>query len=174
MFDQQNTHNLITEITSQGMQRIDAIEARLNGEVVPEIQRRQQHDSVALEQSVWQGVASRPGYEALADQETWERLKSFITEKVNASPKDQEGRPTFDPQFDVDSMAQMYDAMTGAELRATLAALKATRTAEDKQSTAMAGGETAARAARPPQKQPSPLTPEQEAMDFRDPTMATG
>jgi len=71
-------------------------------------------------------------------------------------------------------MTQMYDAMTGAETRAALLALKAAQAAADKNATALAAGETAARAGTPPIAQPSALTPEQEAMDFTDPSMATG
>ena len=174
MFDEQNRHNLITTIAADGARRLAALEARLDGEVAPDIERRQQQDVVFWEQSVQQGVAAKPGYEALAKPEEWERLKLFISEKVNASPRDAEGKPTFDPQFDADSMAQMFDAMTGSEMRATLAALKLNQEKADKQTTTMAGGETAAKAGTPPQKQPSKMTPEQEAMDFRDPTMATG
>ncbi len=153
---------------------MNALEAKISGEVVPDIEQRQQQDVVFWEQNVQQGVAAKPGYEALAKPEEWERLKLFISEKVNASPKTAEGKPTFDPQFDVDSMAQMFDAMTGAEMRATLMALKATQEKADKQTATMAGGETAAKAGTPPIKQPSKMTPEQEAMDFHDPTMATG
>lgn len=174
MYDQQNNHNLITAIATDGARRLDALESRLSGEVVPDLQRRQQQDAVSMDQTVQQNVATRPGYEALANPEEWNRLKLFISEKVNASPRDYEGRPTFDPMFDGDSMAQMYDALTGADTRAMLVALKAKQAEADKLTTAMAGGETAAKAGTPPIKQPSKMTPEQEAMDFRDPSMATG
>jgi len=174
LFDHQNIHNLVGTLAQQGNQRIDALEARLVGEVVPDVQRRQQQDSLLLHQNVQQTVATKPGYEALAQPDEWQRLQTFIGEKVNASPRDHEGKPTFNPWFDADTMAQMYDAMTGAETRAALFALKAAQAAADKNTTALAGGETAARAGGPPIAQPSPLTPEQEAMDFTDPSMATG
>lgn len=177
MFDEQNRMNLISTLTAQAVQRMDAIENDLRGGaayIVPDIQRRQQQDAVLVDQSVHQNVAARPGYEALVDPEEWNRLKLFISEKVNASPRDTEGRPTFDPMFDGDSMAQMYDAMTGADMRAALVAAKTAQAEADKLTTTMAGGETAARAGTPPLKQPSKKTPEEEAMDFGDPSMATG
>lgn len=174
MFDQQNTHNLITTVVAEGQAAINQLREQLQGDVVPDLERRQQQDVAYLAQQVQRGVSTRPGYEALENPDEWNRLQTFIAEKVNASPRDAEGRPTFDPQYNEDSMAQMYDAMTGAETRAALLALKARLEGADKETMSKTGGETSARAGTPPQKQPSPLTPEQEAMDFRDPTMATG
>lgn len=174
LFDLQNVHNLINTVVQAGQERFHGLESSLHGEVVPDVQRRQQQDAVSLDQNVWQNVAARPGYESLTEQAEWNRLKLFITEKVNASPRDANGNPTFDPIFDGDTMAQMYDAMTGAGTREALIALQKAREEADKQETALAGGETSARSGPPPPKQPSPLTPEQEAMDFTDPSMATG
>jgi len=174
MFDNQNLVNLITTVVEQGSQRFAGLENELKGEVVPDVQRRQQQDAVFLDQSIQQGVAAKPGYESLKNPEEWERLKLFIAEHMNASPKDDKGRPTFDPNFTVDGMAQMYDAMTGADMRATLAAIKANQEKQDTTAAAMAGGETAARAGTPPPRQPPKMTPEEEAMDFHDPSMATG
>jgi hypothetical protein len=74
-------------------------------------------------------------------------------------------------------MAQMYDAMTGAELRQQFLAQKAKeeQLQKQKQQDTMVGGEGAAKASGPPKiKQPSELSPHDDAMDFGSPTMATG
>lgn len=174
LFDLQNVHNLINSVVQAGTERFAGLEGSLLGEVVPDVQRRQHQDAVSMDQNVQQNVAARPGYESLAEPAEWNRLKLFIAEKVNASPRDAEGHPTFDPIFDGDTMAQMFDAMTGADTRAALIALKQAQEQAAKNEAVMAGGETSARTGAPPPKQPSPMTPEDEAMDFTDPSMATG
>jgi hypothetical protein len=174
MFDQQNTTNLINNVVALGEQRIAQIEQQLFGEIVPDVQQRKRTDAYSADYYVQQTAAAQPGYEALATPEEWNRLKLFIAEKVNASPRDAEGNPTFDPMFDAPSMMQMYDAMTGADLRAKLAEQKAAQEAAAAAVASKAGGETAARASKPPLRQPSKMTPEDEAMDFSDPRLATG
>lgn len=175
MYDHQATRNLIHQLVDMGRRRIDDIEARVNDDIVPDVEYRREADRAAADQFVQQNLASYQGYEALADPAEWNRLKLFIAEKVNASPKTPEGRPSFDPMFDVPTMAQMYDAMTGYDLRQQLAAQKAAQEEASKTAVAQAGGETAARAAGPPPpKVPSKMTPEEEALDFGDPRMASG
>jgi hypothetical protein len=71
-------------------------------------------------------------------------------------------------------MAQMYDAMTGGDMRAKLEAHKVVQETASKQAVTQAGGETSARAGGPVLRQPSKMTPEDEAMDFSDPRMASG
>jgi hypothetical protein len=174
MHDVQILHSMVNAVVDAGRRRFEEIDSSLKGELIPDVERRQQQDAVQADKNVHMDVASRPGYEALAEPGEWNRLKLFIANKVNASPKDKDGNPTFDPVFDGDTMAQMYDAMTGAETRAALQQLREAKEAADKQTTAMAGGETAARAATPPQPPPPEMTPEDEAMTFSDPSMATG
>lgn len=174
MYDHQKVINMINEVVNAGTQRIDYLENQLFGEVVPDVDRRKQMDALMVDQNVQQTVAAQAGYESLADQGEWNRLKLFIAQKVNASPRDHQGNPTFDPQFDTETMAQMYDAMTGGAMRAKLEAHKAAQEEASKQTVAQAGGETSARAGRPAPRQPSKLSPGDEAMDFSDPRMASG
>lgn len=174
MYDHQSMRNLVQEVVNLGSARIQFLENQLFGDIVPDVTRRRQMDALQMDQAVQQHVASQAGYESLADQGEWNRLKLFIAQKVNASPRDAQGRPTFDPQFDPETMAQMYDAMTGANMRAQLAAQKAAQEEAAKKTRAMAGGETSARAGRPAPRQPGKLTPEEEALDFGDPRMASG
>lgn len=174
MYDHQKTINMVNEVVRAGAERINYLEDQLFGDVVPDVQRRRQMDALTLDQTVQQTVASQAGYEALTDQGEWNRLKHFIALKVNASPRDYEGNPTFDPQFDSETMAQMYDAMTGGDIRAKLEAQKVVQEEASKQVVAQAGGETSARAGRPVPRHPSKMTPEEEAMDITDPRMASG
>mgnify|MGYP001122969024 CR=1 FL=1 len=174
LFDQQAVRNMINEVVMAGSRRIEYLENQLFGDVYPDVERRRQMDALSLDQQVQQAVATQEGYESLADQGEWNRLKLFIAQKVNASPRDEQGRPTFDPQFDAETMAQMYDAMTGGDIRAKLRAQKAAQEEAAKAAAAQAGGETSARAGRPAPRQPSKMTPEEEAMDFGDPRMASG
>jgi hypothetical protein len=175
MYDHQRTTNMINHAINMGAQRIAELEGQLTGQVLPDLQQRQQSDALAWENHVQQSLAAQPGYESLATPEEWNRLKLFIGEKVAASPRDHEGNPSFNPLFDVETMSRMYDAMMGPELRKQLEAQRAAQEQKSKEAAAMAGGETTARASTPPQqRQPSKMTPEDEAMDFSDPSMATG
>lgn len=174
MYDHQKTMNMVNEVVRAGTQRIDYLEGQLFGDVVPDVQRRRQMDALLFDQTIQQNLATQSGYEALVDQGEWNRLKHFIALKVNASPRDNEGNPTFDPQFDTETMAQMYDAMTGSDMRTKLEAQKVALEKASKEAVAQAGGETSARAGRPAPRQPSKLSPEEEAMDFSDPRMASG
>jgi len=175
MFDQQNTVNLINNIVALGQERLLNVEHQIAGTVMPDLQQRYHQDVLNMDYYVQQELASRPGYESLANPDDWTRLKLFVSEKVNASPRGEDGRPIFDPVFDPDTMAQLFDAMTGPDLRAQLEAQKAAQEEAAKQAAALASGETTARAVTPPQqKQPSKLTPKEEAMDFSDPRLATG
>jgi hypothetical protein len=175
MFDIQNLYNMGTNLATALSQRIDEVGATVAGDLIPDTQRRRQIDAVQEDKAVQAKVASQPGYESLQDPNEWERLRSFILEKVYASPRNPDGSPSFNPNFDPETMAQMYDAMTGGDVRKTLEALKSQASKRDTQNTAMAGGETTSKAGSTPKpKQPSKMTPEEEAMDFSDPNMSTG
>jgi len=174
MYDHQSMRNLVQEVVNLGSARIQFLENQLFGDVIPDVTRRRQMDALSMDQYVQQTVAAQAGYESLADQGEWNRLKLFIAQKVNASPRDYQGNPTFDPTFDAETMAQMYDAMTGGKMREQLAAQKAAQEAAAKKTRAMAGGETSARAGRPAPRHPGKMTPEEEALDFGDPRMASG
>lgn len=175
MYDMQQIRNMLGAVYQAGLQEFGQIYQTLEQDVVPDVTQFRTQWAVQADQQVQQEVATISGYEGLADQNEWNRLKSFIQEKVNASPRLPNGRPSFDPQFDAVTMAQMYDAMTGADLRAQIAAEKARLEQQANQTTNLVGGETAAKAGgAPPPKQPAQMTPEQDAMDFGTPTMATG
>lgn len=174
LFDHQNLRNMVASVIQAGQQEFQNLRQTLDGDVVPNVQQFRVQQATALDQQVQQEIATIPGYEGLADPNEWNRLKAFISEKVNASPRLENGRPSFDPQFDPITMAQMYDAMTGAELRQQIATEKARQQQASQQTRSMVGGEAAARAGGPVPKKPGKLTPEEEAMDFGSPNMMTG
>ena len=176
MFDMQQIHNLISEVIRVGGQEIGAVQQQIAGEVVPSVQDFQEQNLRAAEWQIQQEAATSPGYEALAEPETWQRLVSFVHEKIQAGGYDAHGRPMFNPNLNAETARQMFDAMTGAELRAQILAGKALQEqrAKDGEVTAQVSGEGAAKAGAPPIRKPSQMTPHEEAMDFSDPTMATG
>lgn len=176
LYDQQAVGNTINTVASLFNQRLMDLEQRVTGQIVPDLEMRAQSEHQAHAAWVQQEVAQRPGYEALAQNENWEELKRFIAQKVAASPRDAQGNPTFDPVFDPETMAQMYDAMTGAQLRVQMAAEAAKKTQQEaaRQQAVNAGGESTARAATPPRRAPGEPTPEEEAMDIADPRLAIG
>lgn len=174
MYDYQNLTNMVGEVIQAGRQEFASIQNRLQGEVVPSVEQFRAQQAQSFDQQVQQSVAGIQGYEALSDPNEWNRLKLFIAEKVNASPRLPNGRPSFDPQFDPETMAQLYDAMTGSEVRQKLAIELARQQQAANQTTAMTGGEASARAGSPVIKKPGKLSPEDEALDFGQPHMMGG
>lgn len=177
MYDMQTVKNLVAEVVRVGGQELGTLQQQLAGEVVPHVQDFQDQTLRATERQIQQEAATIPGYEALAKPEEWQRLVSFVHEKIQLGGFDANGAPIFNPNLDPTTAAQMYDAMTGAELRQQLLAQKALeeQQGKDAQVAAQVTGEGASRAGGPPVvKQPSELTPQEEAMDFTDPAMMTG
>lgn len=174
LFDHKLVFDAMREIYRQGSEEIASLKSRLENEIAPTAQQFQERQLIDQETALWQEASSIPGYEALKDPNEWNRLKTFVYEKMVASPKDQNGRPTFDPVMDAQTAAQLYDAMTGAEMRAAIAAEKAKQTAAADRTGAMVAGETSAKAGTPPKKPARPMTEEEDAMSFGDPSMAIG
>lgn len=177
MYDMDQMKNLIAAVVDAGSNEISAIQSRLVGEVVPSVQDFRAQSLQATERQIQQEAASIPGYEALADPEEWQRLVAYVGDKITAHGVGPDGQPVFSPNLDAQTAAQMYDAMTGATLRQQLLAQQALKDqqAKDAATASQVGGEGAARAGTPPQvKQPSTMTPQEEAMDFTDPQMTTG
>ena len=174
IYDYQNLTNMVGQVIQAGQQEFASIQNRLQGEVVPSVEQFRVQQAQSFDHQVQQAVATIQGYEVLSDPNEWNRLKLFIAEKVNASPRLPDGRPSFDPQFDPETMAQLYDAMTGSEIRQQLAVEKARQQQTAKQTTAMTGGETSARAGTPVVRKPGKLSPEDEALDFGQPNMMGG
>jgi len=174
LYDYQNMKSLVEQVVMAGQQEFAAIQNRLQGEIVPNVEQFRVQQAQSLDSQVQQAVATIQGYEGLSDQNEWNRLKLFIAEKVNASQRLPDGRPSFDPQFDPVTMAQLYDAMTGADIRQQLAVEKARQQQTTKKTNAMVGGETSARAGAPVIRKPGRLTPAEEALDFGQPNMMGG
>jgi len=175
LFDQRNVLQTMNILAQQAEQKFAAVDQQLIGSVQPTVDLFVQDRANQFVHAVQQEAASIPGYEVLADQNEWNRLQTFISEKVQSGGFGPDGRPKFDPNFDPITMAQMYDAMTGAALRQQMLLEAAQKDQQQKQTqqAAMVGGETTARAGGPPKpKQPAKVTPEEEAMDFTDPAMA--
>jgi hypothetical protein len=177
MYDMQNIKSLIQEVVNAGAADLQRIEQQIQGEIAPNINDFKTQSLRATEQQVQQGAASVPGYEALQDPTEWQRLIDFVSQKIESGGYGPDGKPVFNPDLDPQTACQMYDAMTGAELRQKLLAQKALeeQQAKDGQTAAAVSGETAAKAGGPPvQRQPSKMTPQEEAMDFSDPHMTAG
>jgi hypothetical protein len=177
LFDMAQVHHLINQVIQAGSADINEIRSSLQGEVIPNVNAFKDQRVRSVEAEVQQQAAAIPGYEALANPEEWQKLTEFVTQKIMASGVDSEGKPIFNPNLDPQTAAQMYDAMTGADLRAQLAAQQAMKAqqAADGAVRAAVSGDGAARAGGPPVvKQPSTMTPFDEAMDFSDPQMSTG
>jgi hypothetical protein len=176
LFENQRLENMLINAVSLGASEIQNIQGTLTGQVQPTLQTFEQQNVSAAERAVQQEASQIPGYEALAQPEEWNRLLEFVGQKIQHFGFDHAGNPLFNPNLDAVTAAQMYDAMTANELRAQVAAQAAAQAAkdQDQQTMAAVSGETSARAGSPRQKQPSKMTPEEEAMDFSDPKMMTG
>jgi hypothetical protein len=173
MYDSQVTQNVIAQVATTLDQRLQALE----GTVPQTAQAVEEQTAERRNRLVQQEAASTEGYEDLSNPEEWNKLTEFIGNKVLSSPKDANGNPTFDPIFDAQTMREQYDAMQGAVMRSALA--KAKKEAEqqkrkeaDKATDAKGGGGPPPK--KPTIKQPSDMTPEEEALSFDDPMMATG
>jgi len=158
-----------------GFQFMDARLRRLEQNLIPDYQQRVQESAVQRDQRVQQEVAARPGYEDLKESQHWDKLKAYIANKVVNGPRDQQGRPVFDPVFDSDTMAEMWDAMQGQTLRQALLQQRASATSSDRAAIARAGGLPTSQGARPkPPPKKGQMTEEQDALNFTDPRRAIG
>lgn len=176
LFDMAQMRDLVSAVVQAGSTELDGIRQTIQGDIYPNVDAFRAQAIRQTEAQVQQTAAAKPGYEALADPQEWQRLTAFVAQKISNSGVDQYGNPIFNPDLDPDTAAQMYDAMTGHDLRAQLAAQAAgvAARAANQQVTAAVSGAGAARAGGAPMRQPSTKTPHDEAMDFSDPTMATG
>ncbi|MHC4703358.1 MAG: hypothetical protein ACYTFQ_22560 [Planctomycetota bacterium] len=173
IFDQVNTQTLINKVAAAALQKIDAqskrieqIESFVNPAIQSWSREQAERDNVDMQKK----AAAIEGYDELSDPENWEKLMRYVSEKVAASPKNSEGRPTFDPIFDAETMAAQWDAMNGPVTRKALAELKKRAEAEKKEEAKKAGG-SAASGGKTPKKKPKPKgapTAEDEALDWGD------
>jgi hypothetical protein len=164
IYDYANITKVIQEVAAQAFNRIEQIEQFVN----PAIQSWDAEKAVREEETVHQQAAAIEGYEELADPETWESLKKYISDKIAASPKNSDGRPTFDPVFDAETMAEQFDAMQGKTLRKALAEQKKRAEKQQKEDAKRAGG-SATTGGKSPKKKPKKKgapTPHDEALDF--------
>jgi hypothetical protein len=173
VFDQANMATLINKVAAGALAKIDEQSKRIEqieSFVNPAIQTWDQERAMREDVNIQKEAAAIDGYKELADQENWEKLKKYVSEKIAASPKDSEGRPTFDPIFDAETMAQQWDAMNGPTYRKALAELKKRAEAEKKEEakkasgSASSGGKDLKKKAKPK----GPMTPQEEALDFGD------
>jgi hypothetical protein len=173
LFDQVNQTTLINKVAAAALakieeqaKRIEQIEHFVN----PAIQTWSKEQAQREDVNIQKEAAAIEGYDELNDPENWEKLKKYISDKIATSPKDSEGRPTFDPIFDAETMAAQWDAMNGPVTRKALAELKRRAEAEKKEEAKLAGGSASSGGKKPKKKQKpkGPLTPQEEAMDFGD------
>ncbi|MHC4121908.1 MAG: hypothetical protein ACYSWO_30955 [Planctomycetota bacterium] len=127
VFDQVNTQTLINKVAAAALQKIDAqskrieqIESFVNPAIQSWSREQAERDNVDMQKQ----AAAIEGYDELSDPENWEKLMKYVSEKIAVSPKNSEGRPTFDPIFDAETMAAQWDAMNGPVTRKALAELK--------------------------------------------------
>ncbi len=166
IYDTLETRNIIQQITAHLVQRLDAIEGFVN----PAIQNWDKEQAIRSDEQIHKEAAAIEDYEELADPETWEKLKAYITRKISDSPLDSAGNPTFNPIFDAETMAEQFDAMQGKSLRAALTAKKKKATATKKADAKKAGG-SASSGGKAPRKRPKPKkepTDADAALDWGD------
>jgi len=167
----QNTLQEVAKILDERLQVLE-------GTVPETAQAVHEQEGERRARLIQQEAASVEGYEALAEPEEWAGLMEFIQRKVSNSPKDNDGNPLFDPLFDGETMREQYDAKNGAIMRSALTKKKAQAEADKKKDAlkgtdAKSGGGGQMRR-KPPAKQSGDRTPEEEALSFSDPMMATG
>ena len=163
VYDQLQTKQLIEGIAAHFAQKIDRMERFIN----PAIQEWDREQAIRANAAIQTEAAGIDGYKELEDPETWQKLQEFITKKVLSSPKDSNGRPTFDPIFDAATMAEQFDAMQGKVMRAALNKKKKKVVTDKKKATKKAGG-TASSGGKVPKKRPKPKKPLTEADDALD------
>lgn len=169
MYDYANMQKLVESvavITSKALGRIDELESFVN----PAVKQYGQLEAAREHERVQKEAAAIEGYEELADSDNWEKLMRYISEKVAASPQDNNGRPMFDPIFDPETMAQQWDAMQGPVLRKALAEQKKKAEAQMKSDAKRASG-SATSGGKTPKKKPQQKgapTESDEALDWGD------
>jgi hypothetical protein len=173
IFDQANTTTLINKVAAAALAKIEETTKRIEQIehfVNPAIKTWSKEQAEREDVSIQKKAAAIEGYDELNDPENWENLKKYISEKIAASPKDGEGRPTFDPIFDPETMAAQWDAMNGPVTRKALAELKKRAEEEKKEEARKASGSASSGGKKPKKKQKpkGPLTPQEEALDFGD------
>jgi len=166
IYDTMETRNIIQQITAYFTQELD----RIKGFINPAIEGWDKEQAIRADVNIQKEAAAIEDYEELADSETWEQLKVYITNKISNSPKDSEGNPLFNPIFDAETMAEQFDAMQGKTLRAALNAKKKKAAAEKKADAKKAGG-SATSGGKVPKKRPKqkkPPTSSDDALDWGD------
>lgn len=173
VYDYANMSALVNKVAAAALQKIDEQAKRIEQIehfVNPAIQSWSREQAERSDVDIQKEAAAIEGYDELKDPENWEKLKKHISDKIAASPKDSEGRPTFDPIFDAETMASQWDALNGPATRKALAELKKRAEEQKKDEAQKAGGSAASGGKKPTkrQKPKGPLTPAEEALDFGD------
>jgi hypothetical protein len=166
VYDTATRDRTLQTVATELLRRIEQIEQFVN----PAIKDWDAEKAARADVSIQAQAAKIEGYEELSDPENWEKLKKYISDKIAASPKDSEGRPTFDPIFDAETMAGQWDAMSGPTTRKALAALKKRAEKQKAEDAKKASGSATTGGKKPkkkPQKKGAP-TEQEAALDWGD------